>query len=640
MNACAKTPTEPTGAGMQWARWVLWLAWLCAAFAFCWGMRPSYLELRITSAFPDTFMALQVINGPPGFLQDTIYGQFLPNTFTLIDVTLAWLQRVLHCSELNILQIKMVVSFAAFSVGLHFWIRRFSPLTQAAIVGLVFLSGFCTVALGSFPIAIIDRYGLHMTLGMAFSVLALGLAMDGWLVCSAVALGALFNLHIAYFASAGLLVAVIILGQAWGRPGMFATIFKATLGCIVAASPIWLYAFFIDRNLLAGFGASSVSDHDFWAVMQARKAHHILPSLWPRTGLVMYVLTVIGTAVALPQLERRALLPQRTARIWLALLLTGMAMMIVGGVAIEVLHLRIMATLTGFFRVSGLLMLVTAPVLMLAVKSLVDERHWLPLLPVMGGVAMMYYTFPAAGAALAILAGCAGLSVPRYRQKTWLALGITSFAASGAVLALWRAGIIGKPIFALCLVGIGFGLTAAFQKVVDAVSALLEPYLKPAMPVGAMLAIMLGLGWNLRFYHQRFSELDRAWLNVQRWAATNTAPDAKFVHDPNCQGFALFGRRSFFLDWGELGVSIYFPRTFDLELRLASEYGVNMLTWNFRRDGNMGPTFTDNFEQFDEAKLRHLKEAYHVTHAVFPASKKLALAEIYNDHYFAVYEIE
>jgi hypothetical protein len=403
--------------------------------------------------------------------------------------------------------------FALLRIGQALGITRWGELALLALAIIATRTSYWVSPVGGDGMLV--DYFSHSELARVFALLAIAALLEGRRVAAGALAGVALIVNVAFgvwmagILAAGLLPPVLRRLRAGGWGSALRFVAPPLLAFAVVAAPG--VAFVLSRAELGGR-----PDFDYVEFLYDYYPNHFFigPSLgWP-------LVQVLAALVALPLAAGLLAQPARLRRVALGLALLFGLGVLVG----EVSHARLLLQLM-FLRVDGIIMLVAT--VAAAAALIVAARGGNPL-----------------------ALGAAGLAAAGLLSGGWplvvLALLLARSAAAGRWLAQGRLG-----------------------------AWLAQPWTKPAV-VGGL--VVLALGCHVAAYAKRVTPPSGAphnvelvgsnaivpdWLAVQRWARTETPPDAVFLLPMSLSGdFRVGAQRRIWFGWRDGATAMWAPWTY------------------------------------------------------------------------------
>ena len=88
-----------------------------------------------------------------------------------------------------------------------------------------------------------------------------------------------------------------------------------------------------------------------------------------------------------------------------------------------------------------------------------------------------------------------------------------------------------------------------------------------------------------------------------------------------------------------MGLSIYVPALFPIEIERTRDYGVDPLSTSLRGKLDLGRALTATYERFTEGDFVRLARKHGATYAVVAAGRALPFERVFDNAHFAVYRL-
>ncbi len=408
---------------------------------------------------------------------------------------------------------------------------------------------------------------------------------------ASLASGFLFNIHPSHAVISSLFLGVTLLFLA--RPLSIRKIGRLAFFFGLGIAPAVLFLL-PKLTILATAGGQNL---DWWALMRARKSHHLFPLSWSWKiwgGVSLYVTAALAARAVVRRREGAAGIDVRDReRRTTILLATAAAICFLGFLFVEIFPL-VLPTKLVLFRASNYLeILVSLYLAFFTVYLIGADRQMIRWAGWGLAFAMVWFDVIRHIAILFIPAVCFWTAADRKDASS---------LPQPPRLSFQRGWLF---LFA---------------------ATLLRVYLLALPP-------WIDIGWNM------VSPSEVApWKEVQLWAKRSTPRGAVFITPPDWCGFSGYSERESVMSVGDLGRSIYTSNTTAEEIRRVRSFSGAEPGSPLSRE-ELGQ-LEGRFERMSRDELSRLASQYNATYAVVPKPTDLSFPRAYENSRFVVYRIE
>jgi hypothetical protein len=490
--------------------------------------------------------------------------------------------------------------------------------------------------------------------GLAGGVLVLGLWARGAVATAWLAAGVLFNVHAAHAAAVALVLALAPLLGGAQRP-LRRIVVGGSLFAL-GALPLAVYVAFVQWPLGLGPGApATVPPDEWWRLIIARKHSVVFPFLGNTRQWVFMTAFVVAGALAWRRLLAAAPeadgVARRARRLPMAVASVVVALCAIGTIFVTLVPVKAVASLA-LYRTVPYVLVVAAVCIAKVLADLLAADDW-----GRRGVAIGCLVMAMLGDEPGVMLLVALVVLATVTTGAWRRAWITAIAAGailsfvGHALQVAHADVIAASRAAwvvsrfdvshyIWLFYAGAIVALVARGVVDLGQARAFRWTRRRWTVCLAALFVLGLypaAHALPDFKRTGSEAD--WLDVQRWARTHTPKGTVFVTPPDQWGFELVSERGQIISIYEMGLSIYVPALFALEVDRTRDYGVDPLATTLRGKLELGRALTANYDGFREPDFLRLARKHGATYAVVAAGRTLAFERVFHNGRFAVYRL-
>ena len=599
----------------------------------------------------DTLLAAKFARDP-SLIPNSLYHPFIANTPTLAQAVPGWLARLgaaPYLIELGLMLLTIVFAVTGmYLLATGLWRDRL-----AGIVAVILVTETQFQNLGTSQRFAVGHAPLVQYIGLAGAVVVLGLWARGWSRAAWLAAGLLFDLHAVHAVVVALILA---LATVLGRDRRLGEIVSG--GALFALGSLPLVAYVLLVQWPQGLGPAAratVPLDEWWRLMIVRKYSVVFPfmgsgrqwafvTIFALAGAVAWRRLLAGAPGADPAIWRARLLPVASA-------IVVVALCAVGTVFVALVPVRTIASLALYRTVPYVLVIAAVCIAKVLVDLLSSgdlARRGLAI-----GCLVMAMLGDEPGIMLLVSLVVLATVTDRAWRRAWVAaigLGaLLSFAAHALqavrpdVLAASRAAwIVSRfdvsqrvwPFYAAAVIVLlarrvaDLGTVGAFAW---------TPLRRTACFTALFLLGLYPVAYALPDFKRTGTEAD--WLEVQKWARAQTPKGTVFVTPPNQWGFELVSERGQIISVYEMGLSIYVPAIFPIEIERTRDYGVDPLSTSVRGKLELGRALTASYERFTEADFLRLARKHEATYAIVDGGRSLAFEPVFHNGRFKVYRL-
>ena len=600
----------------------------------------------------DTLLAAKFVKHP-NLIPNSIYNLFFPNTVTLAQTIVGGLAAVgvnPYVIELGLMLLMIALAVSGvYLLTTGLWRDRL-----AAMIAVILVMETQFQNLGVSQRFAVGHAPLLQYIGLAGVVFVLGVWARGHMRIAWLVTGLLFNLHAAHAAAAALVLAatsLIGLGERRLRE-----IFIGAGLAAVGTLPLLVYVFLVQWPQGLGLAwRDTVPPDEWWRLMTVRKYSILFPFMGNGRQWAFVLAFAIAGAMAWWYSLKRV--PDTDVAKWRARYLPPAvagavtALCAVGTVFVTLVPVRAIASLALYRTVPYVLILAAVCIAKVLSDSL-WSTDWLRQGVAIGCLLMAMLADEPGIMLLLSLVVMAVLTQGPWRRMWTAAIGLGALLSLGGhVLQIVLPNSITTSHVAWIVSRFDVSKRVWFFYTATVIVLLAQSVVNlPSIRVFAWTPLRRATCFTALFllglYPAAYAVPDikrtgveADWVEVQEWARTHTPEGTVFVTPPDQWGFELLSERAQIISVLEMGLSIYVPAIFPVEVDRTRDYGVDPLSATLRGKLDLGRALTRNYEQFTEADFLRLGRKHGATYAVVAAGRSLPFERVFRNARFLVYRL-